>query len=326
MVKINAAWFARQERGTFSGIFGLMIQLGQVAVSFISPLILAGFTFFAFTVPEGEWRWLFRIPPLFTAVAAVFMYFAARPTPDEAGFPGAIQDEIDNSEGVTVSLMESFRTIFTHPLVWFYAAAYACTGAVRSSSDQIAILYFQDQMGFDMKTNIPAAARRTLELMPLVAVAGSFLAGWVSDRFFKGHRSPVAMSLYIIEAVVISSAAVVLLLGHVGPTAGGILLGCTILVLISFTANSTHSIVGSAAPMDIGGKKMAGFAAGVIDSFQYYGAAISLSFTGRVLEATKAQYGYTFWFVIMAGFGVFGAIAMNHVRKLHNLQPLPAKA
>ncbi len=63
---------------------------------------------------------------------------------------------------------------------------------------------------------------------------------------------------------------------------------------------------------------MAGFAAGVIDSFQYYGAAISLALTGRVLEVTKAQYGYTFWFVIMAGFGVFGALAMNHVRKLHN--------
>ncbi len=320
MVKINAAWFARQERGTFSGIFGLMIQLGQVAISFLAPLILAGFTFFAFTVPSGEWRWLFRIPPLFTAVAAIFMYFAAKPTPDEAGFPGAIQDEIDNSEGVTVSLRESFRTIFTHPLVWFYAIAYACTGAVRSSSDQIAILYFQDQLGFDMKTNIPNAARRTLELMPLVAVAGSFLSGWISDRFFKGHRSPVAMSLYIIEAIVIAIAAVILLQGHVGPTAGGILLGCTILILISLTANSTHSIVGSAAPMDIGGKKMAGFAAGVIDSFQYYGAAISLALTGRVLEVTKAQYGYTFWFVIMAAFGVFGALAMNHVRKLHNLQ------
>ena len=320
MVKINAAWFARQERGTFSGIFGLMIQLGQVAISFLAPLILAGFTFFAFTVPSGEWRWLFRIPPLFTALAAIFMYFAAKPTPDEAGFPGAIQDEIDNSEGVTVSLRESFRTIFTHPLVWFYAIAYACTGAVRSSSDQIAILYFQDQLGFDMKTNIPNAARRTLELMPLVAVAGSFLSGWISDRFFKGHRSPVAMSLYIIEAIVIGIAAVILLQGHVGPTAGGILLGCTILILISLTANSTHSIVGSAAPMDIGGKKMAGFAAGVIDSFQYYGAAISLALTGRVLEVTKAQYGYTFWFVIMAAFGVFGALAMNHVRKLHNLQ------
>ncbi|MCX6936071.1 MAG: MFS transporter [Verrucomicrobia bacterium] len=318
MVKINAAWFARKERGTFSGIFGLTIQLGQVAISFLAPLILSGFTFFALTIPAGEWRWLFRIPPLFTAAAALFMYFAAKPTPEEAGYPDVIKDELDSSAGVTVPLLESFRTIFTHPLVWFYAAAYACTGAVRSSSDQIAILYFQDQMGFDMKTNIPAAARRTLELMPIVAVAGSFLSGWISDKFFKGHRSPVAMTLYLIEATVITVAAVVLFYGHVGPTASGIILGCTILVLISFTANSTHSIVGSAAPMDIGGKKMAGFAAGVIDSFQYYGAAISLSLTGRVLEVTKAQYGYTFWFVIMAGFGLFGAFAMNHVRRVQN--------
>jgi sugar phosphate permease len=62
--------------------------------------------------------------------------------------------------------------------------------------------------------------------------------------------------------------------------------------------------------MDIGGKKMAGFAAGVIDSFQYYGGALSLALTGRVLDATKAQYGYTFWYAIMAGFGVLGGIAM----------------
>jgi OPA family glycerol-3-phosphate transporter-like MFS transporter len=310
MVKINAAWFARQERGTFAGIFGLMIQLGQVTISHIAPLILAGFTIFAFNVAQGEWRWLFRIPPLFTAAAAIFMYFAAKQTPDEAGFPGAIHDELDNSAGVTVSIAESFKTIFTHPLVWFYAAAYACTGAVRQSSDQIAILYFQDQLGFDMKKNIPDAAKRTLELMPMVAVAGSFLSGFISDKFFKGHRSPVAMCLYFIEAFVISCAAVVLLKGLAGPTPSGIFLGCLILVLIAFTANSTHSIVGAAAPMDIGGKKMAGFASGVIDSFQYYGGAISLAVTGRVLDATKAQYGYTFWYVIMAAFGVMGGIAM----------------
>jgi len=316
MVKINAAWFARQERGVFAGIFGLMIQLGQVAISFLAPIILGGFAIFSLTVPSGDWRWLFRIPPLFTAATALFMFWAAKQTPEEAGYPGVIRDELDDSAGVTVSLRESFHTIFTHPLVWFYAIAYACTGAVRSSSDQLAILYFHDQLGFDMEHNIPAAARRTLEIMPMVAVAGSFLSGWVSDRLFKGHRSPVAMGLYLIEAIVISTAAFVLLLGKVGPTSSGIFLGCVILVLISFTANSTHSIVGTAAPMDIGGKKMAGFAAGVIDSFQYYGAAISLSFSGRVLEATKAQFGYTFWFVIMAGFGLLGACAMAYVHKL----------
>jgi sugar phosphate permease len=321
MVKINAAWFHRTERGTFAGIFGFMIQLGQVAISKLAPIILAGFMFGPLIVPEGDWRWLFRIPPLFTAAAAIFMYFAAKQTPDEAGHPGVIHDELDNSAGVTVGLAESFRTIFTHPLVWFYAAAYACTGAVRTSSDQLAVLYFVDELGFDMKTNIPNAAKYTLMTMPMVAVLGSFISGWVSDKFFKGHRSPVAMTLYFVEAIVISCAAVILLKGLVGPTPPGIFLGCLILVLISFTANSTHSIVGAAAPMDIGGKKMAGFAAGVIDSFQYYGGAISLAITGRVLDATKEQYGYTFWYAIMAGFGVLGGIAMLLViRKQKRMQ------
>lgn len=310
MIKINAAWFRRTERGTFAGIFGFMIQLGQVASSKLSPAILNGISLGILVIAPGQWRWLFIIPPIVTLVAAIFMSIAAKQSPDEAGYPGVIVDEIDNSEGVTVSLKESFKTIFTHPLVWFYAAAYACTGAVRTSSDQLAILYFQEQLGMDMRVNIPATVAWTLAAMPMAAVAGSLASGWVSDKFFKGHRSPVAMTLYFLEAVVIVFAAFLLVKGLVGPTPAGILVGCGILIMIALTANSTHSIVGAAAPMDIGGKKMAGFAAGVIDSFQYYGGALSLIITGRVLDATKADYGWLFWYVIMATFGVLGGISM----------------
>ena len=310
MIKINAAWFERKERGTFAGIFGFMIQLGQVSISNLGPFLLGGATIGIYILAEGEWRWLFRIPPLFTVAAAVLLAFGAKASPEEAGFEGVIVDELDSSEGVTVSIKESFRTIFTHPLVWFYAAAYACTGAVRSSADHLSILYFQDQLGMDMKTSIPASVILTLTLMPIVAVFGSLASGVISDKVFKGHRAPVAMFLYFLEAVVIATAAVILLKGLVGPTPSGVFLGCLILVLISLTANSTHSIVGAAAPMDIGGKKMAGFAAGVIDSFQYYGAALSLWVTGIVLERTQDTYGWTFWYVIMSGFGVLGGIAM----------------
>jgi sugar phosphate permease len=310
MVKVNAAWFHRTERGTFAGIFGFMIQLGQVSISKLGPAILNGVSLGFIVFAEGNWRALFLLPPIFTAGAVLFMSLVAKQSPEEAGFPGVIEDEIDNSEGTTTSLAESFRTIFTHPLVWFYAVAYACTGAVRSSSDHLAVLYFQEQLGMDMKTNVPGIVVVTLGMMPLAAVAGSLASGWISDKFFKGFRSPVAMFLYFFEAVVIGIAAVILLMGLVGPTTGGIIAGCVILILIALTANSTHSIVGAAAPMDIGGKKMAGFAAGVIDSFQYYGGALSLIITGRVLDATKDQYGWTFWYAIMAGFGVIGGISM----------------
>lgn len=310
MIKINAAWFRRNERGTFAGIFGFMIQLGQVVSSKLSPMILNGISLGILVIAPGQWRWLFIIPPAVTLVAAIFMSIAAKQSPEEAGYPDVIVDEIDNSAGVTVSLKESFKTIFTHPLVWFYACAYACTGAVRTSSDQLSILYFQEQLGMDMKTNIPATVAWTLAIMPMAAVAGSLASGWFSDKFCSGHRSPVAMVLYFLEAAVIAFAAFLLVKGMVGPTPAGILTGCGILIMIALTANSTHSIVGAAAPMDIGGKKMAGFAAGVIDSFQYYGAALSLFITGRVLDATKAEHGWLFWYVIMASFGVLGGISM----------------
>ncbi len=310
MVKINAAWFNREERGVFAGIFGFMIQSGQVMISRLAPVLLAGFTLGVFTVAPGTWRILFIVPPVFVALVAVALYFLAAQSTDEAGYPGAIHDDVDNSAGTTVPVKEAFKFVFANPLVWFYAVAYGCTGAVRHSSDQLSILYFEDVLKFNMKTNIPDIAVNTLALIPIVAVAGSVLSGWVSDRFFRGHRYPVAMALYFMESVVIATAATVLALGLVGPTTGGILLGCLFLVLIAITANSTHSIVGAAAPMDIGGKKMAGFASGVIDSFQYYGSALSLFITGRVLDATKATYGWNFWFIIMTGFAATGGCAM----------------
>ncbi len=310
MVKINAAWFNKEERGVFSGIFGFMIQSGQVFISKLAPVLLAGFTFAAFVVKPGDWRMLFAIPPVFVAMVAVALAIFAKESPEEAGYPGAIHDDVDNSSGTTVPVKEAFKFVFSNPLVWFYAVAYACTGAVRHSSDQLTMLFFEDVMKFNMKTDLPGIAINTLALIPIVAVGGSVLSGWMSDRFFRGNRYPVAMVLYFMGAGVLTLASITLAMGKIGPTTGGILLGCLFLVLIAIMANSTHSIVGAAAPMDIGGKKMAGFASGVIDSFQYYGAAISLAVTGRVLDATKASYGWNYWFIIMTGFAALGGCSM----------------
>lgn len=305
MIKINAAWFNRTERGTFAGIFGFMIQMGQVSINYLAPLILAGFTLGTYVVAEGDWRWLFRIPPIITAVMAVLVAFIPKESPEQAGYPGLIHDELcADDSGTRSTIKESFITIFTHPLVWFYAVAYACTGAVRNSSDQLAVLYFVEQLKLDISKS--SAVHWTLFLMPMVAVFGSLASGIISDKFFKGHRSPVAMGLYFGQSLVIMIAAMIIYAGVVGPTPSGIFLGCFFLIMISLTANSTHSLVGAAAPMDIGGRKMAGFASGVIDSFQYFGTAIALPATGWLID----KYGWGCWYPTMTGFGIIGGIAM----------------
>ena len=81
------------------------------------------------------------------------------------------------------------------------------------------------------------------------------------------------------------------------------------LVLISFTANSTHSILGSAAPMDIGWRRMAGFALGLIDSFQYFGGSLAGYLLGNLLDRNLGNYFY-----FMAPFGVVGGLLMLFIR------------
>ncbi len=299
MVKINAAWFDRTERGTFAGIYGFMIQLGLISINYLGPALLSGFTIFFWTVPRLHWKWLFWVPPFIAAFMAILMVLLVKETPEEAGFP-AVDTGAAHTDGpeVRTSVRESFQTVVRHPLIWFYAMAYACTGAVRHGSDQLAVLYFVDELKLDRQ--MPAVSW-TLLLMPLVAVLGSFGSGFISDRIFKGHRSPVAMTLYFLETAVILTAAV---LSHSHFV--GVFLSCFFLVMISLTANSTHSIVGTAAPMDIGGRKMAGFAAGVIDSFQYFGSGIAVPLIGRLLD----KFGWVAWFPAMAGFGFIGGCAM----------------
>ena len=93
---------------------------------------------------------------------------------------------------------------------------------------------------------------------------------------------------------------------------GSLVISGLLLLVVALPINATHSIIGSAAPMDIGGKKMAGFAAGVIDSFQYYGAAIALPFVGSMID----WYGWDAWLPSMAIFCLCGGLAMVQLTRV----------
>jgi MFS transporter, OPA family, glycerol-3-phosphate transporter len=298
MVKINTAWFSHRERGRFSGIFGFMINLGRFGIFTLGPALLAGFTVLGLiNIPPLHWRWLFWTPSLICAVAAVGMALTVKETPEEAGFHGVIGDDTGSTDGgVTAPFAQVIRAILTNPAVWITACAYACTGAVRQAVDQWFPRYMQDLY----HVNLQSARFQFLAfLIPFVASAGSLIAGYVSDTLFKGRRAPVAALLYFLETTIILLAA------QFHSTDAAILF----LVLISFTANSTHSILGSAAPMDIGGRRMAGFALGLIDSFQYFGGSLAGYFLGHLLDR---NLGYYFYF--MAPFGVVGGLLMLTIR------------
>jgi OPA family glycerol-3-phosphate transporter-like MFS transporter len=183
------------------------------------------------------------------------------------------------------------------------AAAYSCTGAVRQTVDQWFPRYMQDAH----KINLDSALFLVIGfLIPFVASTGSFISGVISDKLFGGRRAPVAAGIYCLEVLVILGASQ--LSGPV-PIAAAF-------VTIAFTVNSTHSLLGPAAAMDIGGRKAAAFASGCINSFQYIGAGIAMQLLGRLLERT----GYTYFFYFMIPWALLGAVLMFSMAKQRNLR------
>ena len=294
MVKINAAWFNRRERGRFSGIFGFMINLGRLGIFKMGPALLAGFSVLGLIhVGPLHWRWLFWVPSMICAIMALVMAFAVKETPEEVGFVGVIADETAPATGdARADFKLVFYKIVSNPVVWVTACAYACTGAVRQAVDQWFPRYMQDLYDVDLASK---SFQFLAFMIPLVASVGSLTSGYISDTVFKGRRTPVAAGLYFMET------AIILLAAQFHSANMAILF----FILISFTANSTHSILGSAAPMDIGGRKMAGFALGLIDSFQYFGGSLAGYFLGNLLDKSLGNYFY-----FMAPFGLIGGLLM----------------
>ena len=292
MVKINTAWFRHTERGGFAGIFGFMINLGRFGINNLGAALLGGFVFLGLIrIPPLHWRWLFWIPAGIALVIAICMAFIVKDTPEQAGFPPVNPHE-ETGAHLQVSLADVFKVIARNPVVWVVACAYACTGAVRQGIDQWFPLFMREVHHVNFQSSqfqILAAS------IPFVASAGSLISGFVSDKLFRGRRAPVAAFLYFLESAIILAAT----------QFRSVPAAIFFLVLISLTANSTHSILGTAAAMDIGGAKMAGSAAGVIDSFQYFGGSFAGYFLGALLDRSWGNYFY-----FMAPFGIIGGMLM----------------
>jgi OPA family glycerol-3-phosphate transporter-like MFS transporter len=296
MVKINTAWFSHRERGRFAGIFGFMINLGRFGIARLGPALLAGFTLFGLMhIPPLHWRWLFWSPSIICAVVAVFMALTVKEAPEEAGFnhlhePNPIVPE---DPGTRANYALVFLTIIKNPAVWVTACAYFCTGGVRAAVDQWFPRYMQDVHSLKLDSS---QFYWLGFLIPFVASVGSLTSGYISDLVFKSARAPVAAGLYFIETLIILAAAQF----HSANSA------VVFFVLISLTANSTHSLLGTAAAMDIGGRKMAGFASGIIDAFQYFGQSLAGVALGMLID----RLGWKCYFYFMAPFGVMGGMLM----------------
>jgi MFS family permease len=151
------------------------------------------------------------------------------------------------------------------------------------------------------------------------ATAGSYLAGWATDRFFGSRRAPVACLLMV--------GLGVLSLGYDFVVRHSVLGTMVILVVVGFCIYGPQVLLVGTAPADLAHRGTSAAAAGFVNFMGYLGAASGDVITGYY--SVPEHGGWQFAIYIWAGWAFAGAVIMrvlwnttaSHLRVLHHSVP-----
>jgi OPA family glycerol-3-phosphate transporter-like MFS transporter len=293
IVKVNAQWFGVRERGTFAGVFGVLIRFGLLLAFQGVPLILL-------VLP---WQYGFWIPGACVTLLLVLNYRWMENSPRDAGL-GEFEtgDPVEPESDKPASVRFVLKKVFASRVTWMIALASMMIGFVRRSVvDAWWPKYFVDFHGAD-KSAFATYAPYLIATwgIAIAGILGGFVFGIASDRSFDGRRAPVITMGFIGMAIVLALFGISDRL-QLGPVAAA----CC-LVLLSFCVNGAHGMIGGAASMDFGGKRAAATAAGMFDGMQYLAGA----FVGLGVGYVTTNWGWEAWHWAPIPFAIAGAVIM----------------
>lgn len=288
IVKVNSAWFHLKERGTFGGIFGILISLGlYFAYDWCSFILKASSATYVFVVPAAI---LFVFAALDTALV--------RDTPEEAGLLNFDLGDASSADGgERKPLLEVVKMMLKNPAIITIALIEFCSGFLRNSILQY-YKPFAKETGLVATDAVKKAAALAGTTAPsdfvhdhwgvlncMAGIAGGVIAGLISDRVFGSRRGPVAAVLYAVMLL----GSLVLFGLLTTPYVGWVVVVMTLAII------GVHGMLSGTASMDFGGKRNVGIVVGVIDGFVYLGTAAEAKVLGKVLPKEAAAHTASNW-------------------------------
>jgi len=247
---VMASWFSPRELGTRYSIWSMAHHLGEgLTFIFTSHLIGAATSAGA---GDDAWRAAFIGPALIAALAGFVLYRTMADRPQSMGIPAIATGD------------EPLRTlqldVLRNPWVWVCGVASGLLYVSRYAINNWGVFYLQKACGYTVQE-----AGDALSIFPLVGIAGTLIAGPISDRL-GGRRVPVAIAYGF---VLCASLAVFYTSDAGDPWRVRISLACG-----GFAMGGLLAFLGGLIAMELCSKRAAGAALGIVGGFSYLGAGL----------------------------------------------------
>ena len=283
-------WFPQSRRGSYYSLFSTSPYIGE----FLSYNILA------FVVVWLGWQAGFIVAALAGLIGTALILFFVSDTPESKGLPSV---QTLSGEAMTKADSEPTRhlqkKVLRHPGIWVIALSSAFIYVTKYAIAGWGVLFLQKERGFGLEE-----ASRIIAFSAVSGILGTVIAGWLSDKVFRGDRvKPAVLS------GIMSTSSLILFL-FVG---GGFVMNIFYVSLFSLSVGVLYCIVAGLMAVDIVPRKATGAALGVVGISSYVAAGIQDITSGYLIQGfmTTSQgvdvydFAPVSWFWIVASVAAF---------------------
>ena len=265
--KLLTFWYSRSERGFWWAIWNTAHNVGGALI----PLLVG------FCALHFGWRYGLMVPGVIAIIVGLFLCCRLRDKPSTLGLPSIGQwrnDELEQAhenDARDLKIREILQHyVLTNKLLWLLALSSILVYVIRTAINDWGNLYLTEVHGYNLVT-----ANSAVTFFEIGGFLGSLIAGWGSDKFFRGNRGP--MNFIFSLGVLLSAMA----LWCVSSSSYVMQAGC--FFSIGFFIFGPQMLLGMAAA-EHSHKEAAGAATGFIGLFSYIGAALAGYPIAKILE------------------------------------------
>ncbi|EFE96978.1 MFS transporter [Serratia odorifera] len=271
-----ARWYGNKERGTFYAIWSTAHNIGEAITYMVIAAVIAAF----------GWHAGYFTTAMLGGVGIVLILLFMRDSPQSAGYPpiGVIRHETETLSEDRGSVLKNQLWSLRNPALWTLALASAFMYIDRYAVNSWGIFFLQQAKHYST-----LEASSIIGVNAIAGIAGTIIAGMLSDRLFPRNRSVMAGIIGLLNTAGFA-LMVWLPRNYYSDIASMVIFGATIGALTCF--------LGGLIAVDISSKKAAGAALGTIGIASYAGAGLGEFLTGviidrtSVIEAGKTLYNF----------------------------------
>ncbi len=246
----------------------------------------------ALSTNAGAWQWCFFLPALIALLGALGIFAFLRDTPKSVGLPELENTENDDDPAAYKKFVR--EKVYRNRLIWILAIANFFVYIVRFS-----VLDWGPKFLTEARDMSYSYAGWTVAIFEIFGIIGMLVAGWATDRFFKGraHRTCVFCML---------GTAVFMTVFYLLPNDVHPLVLICVLAMAGFCIYGPQALIGIAAANQAT-KKAAATANGLTGIFGYLSVFVSGLGVGMLVDA----FGWNYVFLGMIAIAVIGMLVFT---------------